>query len=323
MQGTLTQLVHHSAALAQHNPWGDPTAREVIVYEPADATGPMPMLLALPAFTSSHWGFLNWSWRSENLPMRLERLRREHDLPPVRIAMMDAMTHLGGGQFLDSPGMGLYGTWMRQELIPWLGERFPTTGFGAFGKSSGGYGAFRLALDQPGLLGAIAAHAPDCGFDYVYPPDFPSAVESLRDAGGVQAWLNDWASRGHVKGPDHAVANTLAMACCYSPEPQADPPCALPVDLETGETLPEVMERWKAHDLVELVKQRPEALQGTALYLDVGRRDEFRLQVGGRQLKRAIEGAGLELEYREHTGGHFKLNSRFEFSLPWMIRALS
>ncbi len=323
MRGTLSTLVHESEAL-KGNPWGDPSARQVVVYEPEGKGGAMPTLLALPAFTSSHWGFLNKGWRSESLPERLERLTAEQGLGPARVVMPDCMTFLGGSQFLDSPGMGAYSTWIVTELMPWFEAQFPTTGWGAFGKSSGAYGAFRLLLDHPGCFQAIASHAPDAGFEVVYPPDFPGAVETLRQAGGVQAWLKDWGSRRGVKGPDHSVANLLAMACCYSPSEQRDGlPAELPVDLSTGEVIASVMARWMTQDIVTLVHERPAALKNTAIFLDVGRRDEFRLQVGARRLRRAVESAGLPLHYEEHAGGHFKLNNRFDESLPFLLRALS
>lgn len=324
MRGLLSTIQHQSEAL-RGNCWGDPSLRDVVVYEPAGASGEMPALLALPAFTSSHWGFLNKSWRSENLPERLERLTQELGLGPVRIFMPDCMTFMGGSQFLDSAGMGHYGTWIATELMPWLAERFPTTKWGAFGKSSGAYGAFRLPLDHPGCFQAIAAHAPDAGFEVVYPPDFPGAVETLRQVGGIQAWLKDWGSRRGVKGADHSVANLLAMACCYSPNlesPNGGLPADLPVDLDTAEVIEAVMARWMTHDIVPLVQQRPTALQGTAIWLDVGRRDEYRLQVGARRLHRAVQAAGLSSHYEEHAGGHFKLNDRFDGSLPFLVRAL-
>lgn len=324
MRGTLSTIQHQSEAL-RGNAWGDPSLRDVAVYEPAGASGEMPALLALPAFTSSHWGFLNKGWRSENVPERLERLTREHKLGPVRIFMPDCMTYMGGSQFLDSAGMGNYGSWVAKELMPWLEAQYPTSKWGAFGKSSGAFGAFRLPLDHPGCFQAIASHAPDAGFEVVYPPDFPTAVETLRLAGGVQAWLKDWGSRRGVKGPDHSVANLLAMACCYSPtagSPPGELPAELPVDLDTAEVIESVMARWMEEDIVTLVRARPEALKDTAIWLDVGRKDEFRLQVGARRLHRALQEADLSCHYEEHAGGHFKMNDRFDGSLPFLVKAL-
>ena len=40
-------------------------------------------------------------------------------------------------------------------------------------------------------------------------------------------------------------------------------------------------------------------------------------------LRRAFEEAGVAHHYDEHDGGHFKLNSRFDSSLPFLARALS
>ncbi|HJN75209.1 MAG TPA: alpha/beta hydrolase-fold protein [Myxococcota bacterium] len=316
------KIRRHSSAALYDNPLGDPYEREVAVWVPPG--GPHPALLALPGFTGSHHGFLNRRWRSESLIERLERLQSE-GMPPCVVVMPDVMTTVGGSQYLDTPTVGAYATWLCEELLPLIEAEFPTTGrWGVFGKSSGGYGALHLALTRPGRFQALAAHAPDAGFAYGYAPDFPGAVESIRAAGGLEAWWSRFLEGGELAGSDHAVINLVAMSMCYSPDLKARPvPAELPVDLETGELRPEVFERWRAFDPVELVPRCAGNLSGVAIWLDVGRRDEFRLQVGARMLRRAFEEAGVAHHYDEHDGGHFKLNSRFDSSLPFLARALS
>lgn len=318
-------LTHESAAL-RGNPLGDPTEREVLVLEPAqlDDGAPCPAVLVLAGFTGSGFGFLNRHWREENLVQRWARLMAQ-GAPPLRLVLPDPLTRLGGGQYVDSPGTGRYAPWLVEELLPWFDALFPTGGrWGVLGRSSGGYGALVLPTLYPGVFTAAAAHSPDAAFEVSMTPDLPGAVETLRDAGGLGPWLMDFEARGGTKPSDHAVLNLLALSCAWSPDPGATPlPCALPVDLDTGALRPEVFERWLAWDPVRLLPAKPagvRALRG--LWLDVGRKDEFRLQVGARLLRRALEPVGVSLRYEEHPGGHFKLNERLDASLPWLARVL-
>ena len=316
--------LHHlrfdSVAL-RDNPLGDPSERAVVVAVP-DAAGPMPCLLALPGFTGSYHGFLNRRWRTETLPDRLERLVAA-GMPPVAIVMPDVMTTIGGSQYLDSPSVGRYATWLCDELLPWIDGQLSTTGrWGVFGKSSGGYGALHLAMTRPERFQALAAHAPDAGFHYGYQPDFPSAVEAIRRAGGLEAWWEAFSRGGELSGSDHGVINLVAMSMCYAPSRFGPLDVPLPVDLDTGETTA-AFASWSAFDPVEMVAEHARALDDVAIWLDCGRRDEFRLQVGARMLHRAFDEHGVAHHYEEHEGGHFKLNSRFEFSLPFLANALA
>jgi S-formylglutathione hydrolase FrmB len=245
----------------------------------------------------------------------------------MAVVVPDTMTSLGGSQYLDSPAIGNYATWLVDELLPWVEQRLPIRGrWAAAGKSSGAYGAFRLALKAPERIGVIACMSGDAAFDLCYPPDFPAAVETLREAGGVAAWWQSFQSRTEgLLGSDHAVVSLLAMSCAYSPDPQAQPfQCELPVDLETGATLAPVMARWAAHDPVHLIADHAETLRKLrGFWLEVGSHDEFRLQVGARLMRRALDVCWVAHDYVEHRGGHFKLNARFDTVLPWVAQRLA
>ncbi len=327
-RGRLHHWLHESAALAD-NPLGDPAKRHVFAWTPPgwDGETPLPTVLMLPAFTGSTWSFLNHGWKAPSLPERADRLTSEGRLPPLALVMPDTMTSVGGSQYVDSPAIGDYATWLIDELLPFVEERIPVAGrWAAAGKSSGAYGAFRLALRAPDRIGTIASLSGDAAFDVCYPPDFPGAVETLREAGGVDAWWADFQTRREgLRGSDHQAINLVAMACAYSPKAGEGPlGCELPVDLETGATRPEVMARWAAHDPVALVAEHAETLRGLdGFWLEVGTRDEFRLQVGARLLHRALDAVGAEHRYEEHAGGHFKLNKRFESVLPWVAETLA
>lgn len=316
------RILWHDSQVLRGNPLGDPHLREVQVWVP-EGPGPFPCVLALAGFTGNHTGFTNRKWRAENLVQRAERLISQ-GMPPVVLVMPDVMSSVGGTQYLDTPTIGPYATWLVQELMPWIESQVPTTGrWGVTGKSSGGYGSFMLPMQFPGRFQALAAHAPDCGFEYATLPDLPGVAEAIRRIGGLQAWWERFQQGGELRGEDHGILNLVAMSMCYSPEPGREPiPAELPVDLETGEWRHEVMQRWAPFDPVNRVRESGDALRDMAVWLCCGRRDEFRLQVGARQLHREMQRAEIVHHYEEHEGGHFKLNARFELSLPFLAEAL-
>lgn len=309
------------------NPLGDPAERALYVWSPA-GFGPevaLPTILLLPAFTSTGVAYLSESWRRPSLPQRLDGYVSE-GMPPVRLVLPDCMTAVGGSQYLNSAGCGEYATWIAEEVPAFVEERYAGNGrWGAVGSSSGGYGALVLAMTRPGRFQAIAAHSPDSAFDVCYPPDFPAAVEVIRAAGGLKTWWTDFSGRSHLKSSDHAVLGLVGMACAYSPNSSAAPlPCDLPVDLETGAVVSDVFEAWLSFDPLRMIPENTEALACLeGLWLDVGRKDEFRLQVGSRLMHKALAGLGLPCTFSEHDGGHFGLKSRLDHSLPWLAQKLA
>ena len=46
--------------------------------------------------------------------------------PDVRRRFVDTWTSVGGSQFVDSPGTGRYHTYLCDELVPWVDERYRT-----------------------------------------------------------------------------------------------------------------------------------------------------------------------------------------------------
>jgi hypothetical protein len=313
------------------NPWEDPVERDFPVYLPPgyDAGGlPYVALWDLAAFTNSGLGHLNWRNQGENLQQRLDRLIHQGDLPPVVVPMPDCFTSLGGNQYINSPGVGAYADYVVAELVPLVSERFNVvanaSGRGAFGKSSGGYGALRLAMDHPETWGGIAMHAADCGFDWVYRPELPTACLVLAEYGGdPQRFLEVFWRNRKVGGRDFSVLMTLAMAATYDPDPDHPERIRLPMDLDTCELDPERWNRWLAHDPLNLVERHADALrQLHCLYFDVGRRDQYRIQFGTRQLAARLEKAGIDHHFEEFEGTHSQMDWRLDTSLPLLAKAL-
>ncbi|NNL95602.1 MAG: hypothetical protein HKO64_08265 [Xanthomonadales bacterium] len=329
--GRIERLEHRSEIL-RDNPWGDPSVRELCVYLPPDydeSGAPLIALWDLAAFTNAGPGHLNWRHHGENLPQRLDRLIAQQDIPQVIVAMPDCFTSLGGNQYVDSPAVGNYASYLVEELVPLLSRHFnvgsEACDRGVFGKSSGGYGALTLAMRYPALLGAVAAHAADCGFEWVYRPEFPLAATRLQMAGGdYDKFLSQfWRARKRGK-PDYAALLVLAMAATYDPDPEKPQALRLPFRLHDCEMLEQRWERWLEHDPLNMVEKHADALAGLhELYIDVGSHDKYNIQYGTRKLTAKLEKLGVDHHFEEFEGGHLGLDWRLDFSLPLITEGLA
>ncbi len=320
-------VVHRfDSARLRGNPLGDPTERDLHVYLPPghDPAEPTPALLALTGFTGTGAMLFNADPLGEDLRRRLDRLILAGACPKVIVAAPDCFTRVGGNQYINSTATGLYEDYLLEEVMPFVAARYRVKGWGVFGKSSGGYGAIMLAMRHPGAFLAMADHSGDAGFELCYMPDFGAALDAFRDAGGPSRWLERfWADNNRHRRKWMKPLNILAMAAHYSPNPSAPLGIDIPFDLDTGEIRPDVWERWRACDPVNLVDQHAEALQKLRLlYIDCGSRDEFNLHWGARALVARLRRRGLEPRYEEFDDGHMSISYRYDVSVPLLARAL-
>lgn len=329
-RGEVVRLEHRSEAL-RGNPWGDPFERDLHVYLPPaydENAAPYAALWDLAAFTNSGPGHVGWRHHGETLPQRLDRLIHQGDLPPVVVPMPDCYTSLGGNQYLNSPAVGAYADYVVQELVPFLSDRLNVADDrrrrGIFGKSSGGYGALVLAMRYPDTWGAVASHAGDVGFDLVYRPEFPVAASVLSAFdGNVHRFLERFWRCERPGKADYMTLMTVAMAASYDPDPENPGAIRLPFDLANCTLDPGRWARWKAHDPLELAGQHVAALQSlSALYLDVGDRDQYNLQFGTRRLSATLEKLGVRHHFEEFEGTHSGMDWRLDISLPYIAGAL-
>lgn len=320
-----------SAAL-EGNPLGDPTERSVPVYlPPAYDSRPkarFPVIYLLSGFTGTGKSFLNFAAYSETLPEKLDRLIHAGEMGDTIVVFPDCYTKLGGSQYIDSPALGNYEEHLTRELVPHVDRTFRTLASaahrGVCGKSSGGYGAMVLGMRHPDVFGAIATHAGDCAFELCYQPDFAKAVTELSKHKKLQAWF-DWFWKANDKGTKGiTVMNVLAMAAAYSPNLRVKPLLAdLPFDPYTAELVPEVWQRWLAHDPVRMAAGHAASLRKLKLfYIDAGTRDEFNLHLGARILTRRLKDLKVKFHHEEFDAGHFNISYRYDVSLPRMWRAL-
>lgn len=327
-RGQLHRAWVHAPCLVG-NVWNDPADRELLVYTPAgyEQGPPLPAVLLLPGFAGTGEGLLGRGLSDMSITSRIDRLVAQ-GCPPFIAVLPDVMTSMGGSQFVDSPGIGNYLTYLTQVIRPYVDAHFRTTGrWGAAGRSSGGFGAFNVAVADPAHFRAIAFHAGDAGFDLCYLGDLPTALRGVRRAGGVAAFLQTFWQDHRPGGDTFAALNILAMSCAYSPDPGRSPlPARLPFDVDTGAIDFDVFASWRRHDPVIRAQDpavRAALQQLDLLFIDAGAQDEYHLQLGARRLVAALQAGGVQVEHDEFPGGHRGTAWRYDVSLPKLARALT
>lgn len=298
------------------NPLGDPHERELWVWSPEDRSRRYPTVYVLHAHMRSAQSWFNVDPFERSYPEEIDALA-----PEAVVVLVDGWTSVGGAQWIDSPGIGSYGTYLCDEVVAFVDAEYPTNGArGLQGKSSGGYGAIVNALERPDLFTAVAAHAPVALFEVTISRDFPAGVRELRDRHG-DSLPAFWSSLGGLHSSGDVLLAELGSAALAFGDG------TLPVDLDTGELLPEAWSQWLDHDPVRLVAARAEtaaALGG--VWLDAGRSDEYFLDLGAVALQRALRGAGLpaeRLHFELVAGGHRGMSHRYPLSLAFLVERLS
>lgn len=324
-RGTVTRHLVHAPCL-EGNPWGDPARRDVFVHTPAQAVGPLPVVLALPAFAGTGEGLLARGLTDEPLSTRCDRLFAA-GCPPFLTVLPDTMTSVGGSQYVDSPGIGAYLSFVVDVVRPFVDAHHATTGrWAVAGRSSGGFGAFNVAARDPDTFRAAAIHAGDAGFDLCYLGDLPKAIAGIQRAGGLDGFLPWFWSQHRPPGDAFAALNVLAMSCAYDPVPDRRPfPARLPFDVDTGAIDFEAFARWRVHDpVVRAADPRVQDALGRLdlLFVDAGDRDEYLLHLGAARLVDALRGAGLAVEHQTFPGGHRGTAFRWDVSLPRLAEVL-
>ena len=312
------------------NALGDPHVRPLLVYVPpaydAEPERRFPAIYLLQGHTGQVDMWSNRSAFRPTVPELVDRLFAEEGCPPALVVFLDAWTSYGGSQFLDSPAVGNYHTYVCNEIVPFVDAHYRTLDApahrGVSGKSSGGYGAMVTPMLRPDLFGALATHAGDALFELCYLPDFRDAARALRDGyeGSFDKFWADFRSRpAFTKGTDFPLLNTWAMAACYSAN--ADGSVELPFEPSSGKLRPDVWERWLAWDPVRMAGRHADALRGLrAIYIDCGKRDQFFLDLGAGAFRDALAAIGVtdvffELFDATHSG--------IEYRYPGAIRYLA
>ncbi len=295
-----------SAALGERRPlW---------VWAPADGSRRYPAVYVLHAHMRSAQSWFNVNPFEQSFPDAIDELA-----PDAVVALVDAWTWVGGSQWIDS-GLGAFATYLREDVVPFVEERYPANGLRALhGKSSGAYGAIVNALEHPDVFHAVAAHAPMALFEVTVAHDFPLVARELRERGMPL----EEALRGVGELTSHADAVLVevgALAYAFSDG-------ALPFRPDTAAFVPDVWKRWLDRDPLHLAAERPDAVRALrGVWLDAGRSDTYFLDLGAVALRDALLTAGLPeaaLRFELFAGGHRGLSGRYPASLDWLVGRLS
>jgi S-formylglutathione hydrolase FrmB len=332
--GTLATLEIDSEALTG-NPLGDPHRRTLYVYTPptyaAEPERRFPTIYLIQGLTGMVEAWLNRKPFQRTVPELVDELFADPSAPPALVVYVDAFTAIGGSQFLDSPAVGRYHTYLCDEVVPFVDARFRTlpdaAHRGIAGKSSGGYGAMVTPMLRPDLFGGLATHAGDALFEHGYWPDVREAARALRElyGGSYEAYWTDVRARpGRPRPSDGVLLNVWTMAACYSADP--DGTVQLPFDA-AGRIRHEVWDRWHAWDPVRMVAAHADALRGLrAIWVDAGRNDEFYLDLGAAAFVDELRAVGVTepaLRFELFDGTHANLEWRYPLALRFLAERLA
>ncbi|MCB2224702.1 MAG: enterochelin esterase [Actinobacteria bacterium] len=333
LRGTRVEFTIQSEAVAG-NLLGDPATRRVAVYLPEgydESDEDYPLFVDLVGFTGSGLAHFNWRPFGDNIPQRLDRLVAAGEMGPVVTVFPDCFTSLGGNQYIDSAAMGNWEAFLIDEMLPAVEERFRVRRGrehrALFGKSSGGYGAIVHGLRRADAWGAVACHSGDMGFLMAYWPDFSHLLDEVAEHGGdLMSLLAHYEAKPKLSHGDLHHLMTMAMAATYDPDPDAPKGLRLPVDLRTGEIIPERWANWMRHDPVEIAKT-PEGIANAkalnGLFIDCGTTDQYALLYGARALTRILTEAGVDHRYEEFDDDHTAVDYRQDVSFPFLYEAIA
>ena len=276
----------------------------------------------------------------------LDRMILSEEIQEAIAVFVDGSNRFGGSQYLSSPTIGDYETYVRRDLVNFIDRQYRTIPHrdsrGITGFSMGAYGAMHLSLKYPEVFGVVVAQASTYNFDDDLVKSFTekggvviTLMEPLKQLSGDEFWnaLNELANSDTLRKVSLPFRNGLAYLAAVASNPDK-PPCYLdvPYRLRTGfppwERVEEVWERIVENDIIhELDRylnrlkqnpQRPVRLNGIKLVH--GTEDQIALLRQAQALDQKLTELGIDHEFVKHGGGHTFIA---EESLQFMAKHLA
>ena len=333
LAGRLDRHVIDSTML-RDNPLGDPSTRPIWVYTPPgydDSDTRYPAVYMIQGYTGHLAMWANRMPFRQPFTETADAVFASGAAPGCVVVYVDAWTGYGGSQFVDSPGTGRYHSYLCDEVVPWVDERYRTIADresrAIAGKSSGGFGAMITPMLRPDLFGALATHAGDTLYEHSYVRDFGPATRHLRDYDGdIMAWWADFRSRpSFTKPADQTLLGLLGVAAAFSAREDGTP--ELPFDPRSGRLREDVWPRWLDWDPVRMAPRYGDALRSMrAIWIDAGTSDEYFLDLGATAFRAELDGLGVPAErvfFELFPAGHGAIDYRYPMSLSWLAHRLA
>jgi hypothetical protein len=334
LSGTLNEDVIVSEAL-RGNPLGDPNERPVWVYTPpgyaAEPDRRYPSVYVIQGYTGHLSMWQNRSAFRQPFTETADAVFASGQAPPAIVVYVDAWTKYGGSQFVDSPGTGRYHSYLCNDVVPWVDERYRTIRErrhrAIMGKSSGGFGAMITPMLRPDLFGALATHAGDALYEYCYLPEFGAAVRALRGYDGdIWRWWDDFCSRvSFTAAADKDLIVVLGVAACFSAN--EDGSVELPFDPHTGVLRPDIWQRWLDLDPVRMASVHADAVRSLhSIWIDAGTRDDYFLDIGAEAFRDELRRIGVAedvIRFELFDATHSGTDYRYPLSLAWLCQRMA
>lgn len=309
------QTLTLESKILRNNPLDDSYIKNHILLVPKEKKDKVPVIFILSGFSSTAPGYFNIKrMNEENFPQMIDK--NKQNIPQAVYVFVDAMTSLGGSQFLNSPAVGRYEDHIIEELAPVISSEFCDDHnlWAIFGGSSGGYGALQLA-SKYSIFKHVGAIAPDSFFETCYLPTIYRACAFIKKTG----LENTIELIKKVEIKDMAVIDAVAMSACYCPTTKIE----LPVELDTGILKTEIWDHWKEHDPVVFLEKRSANLKMLkSFFLECGNLDEFCLGFGAYRTSQILKQHKFQFHYKEFDGGHFDISKRRLNFLSWLKKCL-
>ena len=276
----------------------------------------------------------------------MDRMIQREQIQEAIAVFVDGSNRFGGSQYLSSPTIGDYETYIRRDLIDFIDRQYRTIPHrdsrGITGFSMGAYGSMHLSLKYPEVFGVVVAQAGTYNFDDDLIQSFTekggvviTLMEPLKQKSGDAFWsaLEDLANSDALRRVSLPFRNGLAYLAAVASNPD-EPPCYLdlPYRLKAGippwERDEAVWKRIVENDIIhELdrylnrLKQNPQKpVRLNGIKLVHGLEDETALPRQAQVLDQRLTELGIDHEFVTHSGGHTFIA---EESLRFMAKHLA
>ncbi len=155
-----------------------------------------------------------------------------------------------------------------------------------------------VPMMRPDVFSALASHAGDALFELSMPPSFAATIRTLRDhfESSWDVFFRAAAGGGPVRlRPLRRAARDVRLRRGLLARPGPARQGAASLHDRDGRLVPDVWERWLAHDPVRMAAGHGDALRSMRrIYLDAGKGDEYFLDLGAQAFSAELNKLGVE-----------------------------